>query len=119
MRTLTLSATASVKLDANGNGTAQIGPSHTREVWRPTLVSVNANEAAGTITDEASCKVYCGSVIASFSYVDGTLSGSTGDSTASVAGQALYPGQYVSAVWAGGDPGAQVSMNITGTRTVP
>ena len=117
MRTLTLSATASVVLDDSGNGTAQAGPTFPGETWYPVTVSVGAEESV--ITDEAQCKVYCGPSASQPYYVDGTLSGSTGDSTTNVTGQVIYAGSYVWAAWTGGDNGATVTMNVQGTRTVP
>jgi hypothetical protein len=115
MRTLTLSATAEVTLSGTGGGTAQAGPSHAGEVWYPATVSVSVS----TNTSEAECKIYCGALAVPFSYVDGTLSGSTGDSTTNVTGQVLYPGSYVFAVWTGGDSGSVATVNVQGTRQVP
>lgn len=117
MRTLSLNRTATVTLNGSGNGTAQLGPASPGEVWEPSVVSVSVGETS--VTDEAQCKIYCGPTAASPSFVDGTLSGSTGDSTTNVAGQKLYPGQYIFAVWTGGDPGKVAVMSIQGTRNVP
>lgn len=116
MRTLTLSATASVTL-SGGAGTAQVGPTFPGESWLPVTASVGAQET--TITDEAQCKVYVGPSATQPYYVDGTLSGSTGDSTTNVTGKVVYPGSYIWAVWSGGDNGAQVTLNVAGTRVVP
>jgi hypothetical protein len=116
-RTIPLIQSASVTLNSEGTGTAQIGPSNPGEVWQPSVVSVSTDET--TITNEAQCKVYCGSSAIQSCYVDGTLSGSTGDSTGNVSGQILYPGQYVIAVWTGGDSGVLATMNVQGQRQVP
>jgi hypothetical protein len=117
MRTLSLSATASAVLNGSGAATAQVGPSSQGEVWYPAVVSVSAAEAA--VTDEAQCKIYAGPLPIPPYYVDGTLSGSTGDSTGRAGGQTLYPGQWIFAAWSGGDPGATVTLNLSGTRVVP
>jgi hypothetical protein len=111
--TVPLSVSVPVVLDGSGNGTARAGPLNLREVWTPGLASVKVS----TNASEASCKVYEGEAADDSSYVDGTLSGSTGDSTANVYGP-LYVGQYVWAVWEGGDPGATAYLNVTGTKTV-
>ena len=105
-----------VTLNGSGNGTAKVGPVNAREVWSPAIASVRTNQAA--VTNEASCKIYIGPDTSPPNFVDGTLSGSTGDSTDSVAGQQVRCGQYVFAVWAGGDPGAQAFLNVTGTSQV-
>jgi hypothetical protein len=117
MRILNLTATASTVLDANGNGTAQGGPTSPGTVWLPAIASVNCNEAE--VINEAACKTYAGAFVSSGTFVDGTLSGSSGDSTQNIAGRTIYPGQYVFAVWTGGDPGALAVLNVTGTRQVP
>lgn len=117
MRTLSLTQSAQITLNGSGDGTAQLGPSSPGEVWAPSVVSVGTEETS--VTNEAQCKIYCGPAPAQPYYVDGTLSGSTGDSSSNVTGQMLYPGQYVIAVWTGGDPGAVAFLNVQGTRTVP
>lgn len=117
MRILSLSASVSTTLDANGNGTAQGGPTLPGTAWLPTIASVSTNEE--TVTNEAECKIYAGSYAGNGTFVDGTLSGSTGDSTQNIAGKTIYPGQYVWAVWTNGDPGVQAFLNVTGTRRVP
>jgi hypothetical protein len=117
MRTLTLSATANATLNGSGTATVQVGPPHAGEIWYPETASVGAQET--TITSEAQCKVYVGAAASQPNYVDGTLSGSTGDSTQNVAGKVVQVGSYIWAVWTGGDPGAQVTLNVAGTRQVP
>jgi hypothetical protein len=114
--TVDLQASAVVTLNAQGGGTAQIGPRNQRESWAPAVVSVKTNQAAAAIVNEAQCKVYAGPDTSDSNYVDGTLSGSTGDSTSNVAGQTVNAGEYVWAVWTGGDPGAQGRVNVTGTK---
>ena len=101
-------------LNGSGNGTAQLGPSHPGETWTVSTVSVSC----ATDINEAQCKIYAGPSATQANYVDGTLSGSTGDSTNNVT-QLLFPGEYVFAAWTGGDAGTTAIMNIQGTRTVP
>jgi hypothetical protein len=117
MRTLTLSPSANVTLDSNGDGTAQLGPRSAGEIWYPELVSVTVSEPS--ITSQAQCQIYCGPDTSAAFLVDGTLSGSTGDATGKIAGQVVRPGSWIWAVWSNGDPGATAIMTIQGTRTVP
>lgn len=107
-----------VTLDADGNGTTRIGPVSAREWWSPAVVSVRTNQAIADITSEAACRIFCGSDTSEQNYVDGTLSGSTGDSTGNVAGQEIQVGQYIWAQWTGGDPGAQAWLNVSGTKNL-
>lgn len=116
MATAPLDAPAVVTLDAGGNGTAQTGPRGMRERWQPQVASVKTNQAK--VTSEAQCKVYCGSDTSPTNFVDGTLSGSSGDSTGNISGRVVNPGESVFAVWTGGDPGAQGYLVVTGTKTI-
>jgi hypothetical protein len=114
MRTLSLRNSYSVTLDSDGNGTVQAGPSSPGEQWQLDIASVSVS----TNTSEAQCKVYIGADTTQASYADGTLSGSTGDSTDRVS-YPLNPGQSIFAVWAGGDSGSTATLVLQGTRTLP
>jgi hypothetical protein len=114
MRTLSLRASYSVTLDSDGNGTVQAGPSSPGEQWQLSIASVSVS----TNTNEASCRVYIGADTTQTNYADGTLSGSTGDSTDRVS-YPLNPGQSVWAVWTGGDSGATATLVLQGERTLP
>jgi hypothetical protein len=81
------------------------------------MVSV-VSVSVSTNVLEAQCKVYIGTGVGQATFVDGTLSGSSGDSTDRVA-HALYPGQIIFAVWTGGDIGSTATVNVVGTRQVP
>lgn len=118
MTTVPLNQSAVVTLDVNGNGTAQFGPVSAREMWQPQVISVKTNQAAGTVISEAECKIYCGPDTSDTWFVDGTLSGSTGDSTGNAAGQEVDCGEYVFAVWTGGDPGVQGRVNVQGSKVI-
>jgi hypothetical protein len=107
-----------------GGGTAQIGPIGQRELWYPQVISVSAT----TAVNQAACKTYAGPDTSQPNFVWGTLSGSTGDSTANIAGPGLaaanLPGrvihcnEYIFAVWSGGDAGAQGRLNIQGMKVI-
>lgn len=103
---------ANVVLDGSGKGTAKAGPLSARETWQPEVASVSASTNAA----EAQCRIYSGDAPIPANYVDGTLSGSTGDSTGHVAGNQLRKGSYIWAVWTGGDPGAVATLKVTGSK---
>jgi hypothetical protein len=109
-----LDAQATISLSAAGGGTAQLGPVNPGEVWNVDVVSVSC----ATNVSEAECQVYVGDTATQNNYVDGTLSGSTGDSTDRVT-RPVYPGQYVFAVWSGGDVGTTAIIRVQGSRSVP
>lgn len=114
---MSLNEQLSVTLDGSGNGTVQLAPDGPREHWLPTLASVSV---ATPITNEAQCKIYVGSKPTSDNFVDGTLSGSTGDSTDRVTGYdiARTAQPYIFAVWTGGDPGARATLVVNGTKEI-
>lgn len=111
--TVPLNQSAPVTLDIGGGGTARLGPVSLRESWTPAVASVKVS----TNNSEAECRIFEGTDTSDPNYVDGTLSGSTGDSTSNVYGP-LEPGNWIWAVWTGGDPGATAYLNVTGTKEV-
>lgn len=110
MTTFPLNATATVVLDASGNGDAQTGPTAQGEVWAAGF-NAGVSTVETTITSQAVCRVYCAG-----RFIGGTTWGSTGD--ASNQTPQLSVGQVVMASWTGGDPGATAVLDVTGTRTV-
>ena len=117
MRIQPLTRSGSVTLNGSGNGTVQLGPSHANEQWQPSIVSVSCSQAVTTGTCQ--CQIYCGPAATQAYFVDGTFSGDTGDSSNAVAGQILWPGTYVFAVFTGGVAGAVATVMVQGTRQVP
>jgi hypothetical protein len=114
MRTLSLRNSYSVTLDGNGDGTVQAGPSSPGEQWQLAIASVSVS----TNVAEAQCKIYIGADTTQPNYADGTLSGSTGDSTDRVS-YPLNTGQSIWAVWSGGDSGSTATLVLQGQRTLP
>lgn len=116
MQQAPLNESASITLDGSGNGTLRMVPYSGSLAWLPSVVSVKASSAAA----EASCRIYIGPAPTDQWFVDGTLSGSSGDSTDAVSGrQADTHGNSLWAVWAGGDPGAAATMTVAGTEQRP
>lgn len=114
MTTGRLSETVSVVLGAAGGGIVRVGPLSARETWTPSAVAVSVSSH----TAEAACKLYVGDQPVQSNFVDGTYSGSSGDSTDSLAAQRVKAGEYVWAVWTGGDPGATATMTVSGSREI-
>lgn len=105
---------ASVVLNGSGAGTAKVGPISAREVWSPALASVSATSN----TKEATCSIYVGASATDPYFVDATYSGSSGDSSGNVAAKTVRVGQYVWAVWTGGDAGATATLRVNGTKEI-
>lgn len=110
-----VSGIATVVLNGSGNGTAKVGPTGPREVWAPAAAAVSVSTP---ITNEAICRVYVGDQPIPANFIGATLSGSTGDSTSNVGGKLVRLGEYVWAVWSGGDPGSVATLNVTGNKQV-
>jgi len=107
-----LDETAVVRLNSAGNGTAQLKPLSERETWYPETVEVKVNSLA---LKEARCSVFVGQDTSLPNFVDGTASGSVGDSSNKISGK---PGNCVWAVWVNGDANVQASLRVTGTKEV-
>lgn len=111
---LILDASVSVTLDANGNGTVQLGPSIVREHWKPNNVAVSAT----THTKDALCQTYMGTNVVAASLIATTSTGSSGDNCG-MSDVDMQPGTLLISRWTGGDVGATATMHVTGIRTRP
>jgi hypothetical protein len=105
---------ATVVLNASGNGTAKVGPTGQNEVWAPMTAAVSV----ATQVNQATCYIYAGDSAIPANFVDATLMGSTGDSTARVGAVVLRLGQFIWAVWTGGDAEQVATLNVNGTRQI-
>lgn len=114
MTSLPLSEFVAVTLNGSGAGTARIGPNAPGVVWKPTVVGVRTSTSVASPV----CQVYAGSSATADNFVDGTYTGQQ-NSTDGISGQVLRIGQYVWAVWTGGDAGAQAVLTVTGTKDIP
>lgn len=99
----------------SGAGTAQlsVGPSGIGASWSPT--QANAYTSVGPL-DPASVIIYVGPLPAAQYAVVSALAG--GAAQIALGGVALVPGWFIWAVWAGGTPGAEAKLYVTGTKTV-
>jgi hypothetical protein len=107
-----LNQDAQVKLDGSGDGTAKLTPGMFEE-WHPTVTSVKV----ATQVKEAQCRIFYGTDTSDPNYVDGTLSGSTGDSTDRIPGIVRLPNSIL-ARWTGGDAGATATISVLGDKKI-
>jgi hypothetical protein len=115
MTTVTLNQSVAIQLNASGNGTAKVGPLTNREVWSPQNAHVSANTNP---VNQAQCSVYVGDAPTSQNFRDATVSGSSGDSTSRINADTVHCGQYVYAVWTGGDANVFATLTVTGQKDV-
>lgn len=112
MTKVPLNESQPVTLDGAGNGTARLSPAF-GQTWHPATTSVKASSAVA----EAQCRIYNGTDTTDANFVDGTRSGSTGDSTDHL--RECRAPNSIWAVWTGGDPGAQATLKVYGTKEIP
>ena len=111
-RSIGLSQTAIVTLNADGNGMVTLGPSSPGTVWMPTSCVISATSNNSGTTQFAMYQNY----IADATFAGGSLTGS--NDTASL-DMTLYPGQTILGVWSGGDAGATAVLTVYGQQQVP
>lgn len=98
-------ASTRVILDATGQGVASIGPAGVDWLIKTTTVS------ATTQVLQSQANTYHGGVSPA-NLVDGTLSGSSGDTSDTVI--LLQPGEQLFCQWTGGDAGASAFLRVAG-----
>lgn len=104
---LVLDESASVKLDANGNGTVRLGPSSTRQTWNVTQMSVRVTSN----TREPTAIVYQNTKA---SILANTYSGSLDGGPVN----AIVRNGFIACEWTGGDAGAVATLFLQGTIVV-
>jgi hypothetical protein len=116
MTSYPLNTSANVTLDNNGNGVAKAGPqAGVRGVlWHLTNVAVLTSTAVLAPV----CQIFVGGQPTPDNFVDSTYTGNQ-DSTDRANGYTIQNGQYVFAVWTGGDAGAVATLSIYGTYESP
>jgi hypothetical protein len=110
-RRVPLNLEATATLDGSGNGTAQIGP-RIGQRWNVTNAAVFIPNAVKV--PQASW--YVGGAPIAPNFVDGTFTGNL-DATGRIANFTVTSGDYVFAVWTGGDPGAVATLSLLGILT--
>lgn len=108
-----LSVSARVTLNGSGNGSVSLGPLVPGVSWQPVSVAVRVNPTSNTVVSEFF--LYNGIAVDS-NFLGGSY---TGDNNSAGLAITLWPGQILTGVWTGGNPGATATMTLYGTQTVP
>lgn len=101
----------SVVLNASGGGTAKLGP-NIGQRWNILTASVLVPTPNVLVPP---CNIYIGGAPISDFFIDGTYTGNL-DSTSRTAGYILSAGDFIFAVWTGGDVGAKATLSIYGQQ---
>lgn len=109
-----LRETAIITLSGVGSGIAKVGPQSARETWYPQNVSVNANSGP---VNESQCAILVGDAYTR-QQRDVTVNGSSGDSTDKCNGDRIRCGEYIWAVWSGGDANVSATLTVTGEKEI-
>lgn len=112
-RTVPLNVSASVVLDGSGNGQVQIGPVIAGVSWKVTAEGVLVQPTSTTVVSQF--KLYLGAAQPG-NFLGGSY---TGDNNSASIPAILYPGQVLTGVWSGGNPGATATLTLTGTQAIP
>ena len=117
MRTVPLTEWASTTLDADGNGTIQLGPNRHANVWHPSAVSISttADSLSTNVVPGATCSIYAGPLANFNTFVDSTYN-VNGAPSSVIDGQVVYCGQYVFAIWDGATPNVTATLIVYGTQ---
>jgi len=111
---------AVVRLNASGAGTARVGPLTAREVWYPSNVSIKTtfpgSQTAPTL--QSKCDIYMGRNVSPEFFRDNSIQASIGDVTGACSADIVRIGQYIWAVWSGGDSGVQATLTVSGLKDV-
>ena len=109
-----------IRLDANGAGTARVGPLTAREAWYPANVSVKTTfpGVQPTPTLESECDIFKGASATPDNFRDTSPQGSTGDASGACSADRVMCGEYIWAVWRRGDALMQATLTVTGVKDV-
>ena len=109
-----LSVSGSVVLDGTGSGQVQLGPVLAGVSWTPGTVAVIVAPASLAVVSQF--YLYLGSVQPA-NFIGGSYTGDVNSSAVSVPD--MHPGQVLTGVWTGGNPGAKATMTVTGMQNIP
>jgi hypothetical protein len=109
-----LSVSASVVLSGAGAGQVQLGPVLAGVTWSPSSVAVKVTPTSLTVVSQF--YLYFGAA-ADANFIGGSYTGDVNSSGITVPD--MHPGQVLTGVWAGGNPGATATLTITGTQNIP
>lgn len=104
MATFPLEEDRQVTLSATGSGSAQIGPTRSRQRWKVTSVTVSTS----TATNMPEARLYS----PSGTLLGGTYTGSQDTTDVDIT---LHFGARIRVDWTGGDPGARATVSVAGT----
>jgi hypothetical protein len=97
-------------VSSGGAASVTVGPQGLGNVWYPAQVTVSTTSG---VNDTSTCLVYLGSQGVPVTLLGTVYPGGAG--TLGLAVPSMSPGQYLIAIWSGGNPGDVAAVNVIGT----
>lgn len=105
-----ISPQATVTLSGSGDGQCSLTPP-SGTMWQLALAAVSTT----SVNNASKAFLYLGNSNGPLTLIDSTFLGNNA-SSGKVAGAPFYHGTYLWAVWTGGDPGAQATLQAYGIQ---
>lgn len=101
----------------SGGGTAKVvvGPQAVGTRWYPKKGDINTTSGAN---DASTCQIFIGPSTVATDTLGAGQSYAGGGDTFGLSGEMLQPGEFVTAVWTGGNPGDIATLRVTGNQVV-
>jgi hypothetical protein len=109
------SGVGTATVSGSGTATVAVGPSGTGTRWYPKKGDINTTTGAA---DASTCQIFIGPGTVSEDTLGAGQSYLGGGDTFGLSGEMLQPGDFVTAVWSGGQPGDTATLRITGDQVV-
>lgn len=102
-------------VNGSGAATVTVGPTGLGTRWYPKKGDINTTSGAN---DASTCQVFIGPATVATDTLGAGQSYAGGGDTFGLAGEMLQPGEFVTAVWTGGNPGDTATLRVTGNQVV-
>lgn len=111
LRTPLVGVVGQAVVSGAGAATVQLGPQGIGTRWYPVQAVITTSSGAN---DASTCQLFMGTV--ALANLIGATSYAGGGDTFGLGGATMQPGDYVIAVWAGGNPGDNATLRLVGDQ---
>ena len=107
--------TGTATVNGSGSATVTVGPHGLGTRWYPKKGDINTTSGPN---DASTCQVFIGPAASAMDTLGAGQSYAGGGDTFGLSGEMLQPGEFVTAVWTGGNPGDVATLRVTGSQIV-